>query len=239
MNLRQPALQQHPWQGYPSLASCPQHCGAPTGEGVIYSPSWPCRAFLQNTLLCFGHTSLWGNRDRVRGASTQLPPCLQPPTVSIPTRPEGASLSSLKLGTATIPNCWLLHRALPSQKGQWCAFAAHPTQGLTYPQPASASQSPQRALLGCSSRLVSQKSSDTHQRLWNESEMMPGEAAKIHSSPAPSLQEMLTQAEVLLASPAKDVDELGLIRAPFLLTSFQQVLVGWGRWQRPVRVLLT
>lgn len=40
---------------------------------------------------------------------------------------------------------------------------------------------------------------------------------------------MLTQAEVLLASPAEDVDELGLIRAPFQLTSFQQVLVGWGR----------
>lgn len=60
--------------------------------------------------------------------------------------------------------------------------------------------------------------------------MMPVEAAKAHSSPAPSSQEMLTQAEVLLASPAKDVDELGLVCAPFLLTSFQQVLVGWGRW---------
>lgn len=65
--------------------------------------------------------------------------------------------------------------------------------------------------------------------------MMPGEAAKIPSGPAPSLQEMLTQAEVLLASPAKDVDELGLIRAPFQLSSFQQVLVGWGRWQSPTQ----
>lgn len=63
--------------------------------------------------------------------------------------------------------------------------------------------------------------------------MMPGEAAKIPSSPTPSSQEMLTQAEVLLASPAKDVDELGLIRAPFQLTSFQQVLVGWGRRKSP------
>lgn len=59
--------------------------------------------------------------------------------------------------------------------------------------------------------------------------MMPGEAAKVPSSPTLSSQEMLTQAEVLLASPAEDVDELGLIRAPFQLASFQQVLVGWGR----------
>lgn len=102
-------------------------------------------------------------------------------------------------------------------------------QGLTYPRPASASQSHQRALPGCSSLSASQKSSGTHQRLRDESEMMPGEAAKIPSSLTPSSQEMLTQAEVLLASPAKDVDELGLICAPFQLSGFQQVLVGWGR----------
>lgn len=41
---------------------------------------------------------------------------------------------------------------------------------------------------------------------------------------------MLTQAEMLPAPPAKDVDELGLICAPFQLPSFQQVLAGWGRW---------
>lgn len=62
---------------------------------------------------------------------------------------------------------------------------------------------------------------------------MPGEAVKIPSSLTPSSQEMLTQAEVLLASPAKDVDELGLICAPFQLSGFQQVLVGSGRQQSP------
>lgn len=41
---------------------------------------------------------------------------------------------------------------------------------------------------------------------------------------------MLTQAEMLPAPPAKDVDELGLVCAPFQLASFQQVLVEWGRW---------
>lgn len=45
-------------------------------------------------------------------------------------------------------------------------------------------------------------------------------------------EEVLTHAEVLLAPPAQDVDELRLVRAPFQLAGFQQVLVAWGRGQR-------
>lgn len=64
-------------------------------------------------------------------------------------------------------------------------------------------------------------------------EVKPHGSMKVALGGGAQALQVLTHTEVLLAPPAQDVDELSLISAPLQLTSFQQVLMEWGRGREP------